>query len=42
MRAMASSSRVAENKEQVALKVEQLRRSRPLGSGGKEQPSKSV
>ena len=42
MRAMASSSRVAENKEQVALKVEQLRSSRPLGSGGKEQPSKSV
>jgi hypothetical protein len=33
---------VTENKEQVALKVEQLRGSQPSGSGGKEQPSKSV
>jgi hypothetical protein len=41
MRAMASN-RVAENKEQVAPKVEQLRGSQPSGSGGKEQPSKSV
>jgi hypothetical protein len=41
MRAMASS-RVAENKEQVAPKVEQLRGNQPSGSGGKDQPSKSV
>jgi hypothetical protein len=41
MRAM-ESNRVTENKEQVALKVEQLRGSQPSGSGGKEQPSKSV
>jgi hypothetical protein len=41
MRAV-ESSRVAENREQVALKVEQLRGSQPSGSGGKEKPSKSV
>jgi hypothetical protein len=35
MRAMASN-RVTEDKEQVAPKVEQLRGSQPLGSGGKE------
>jgi hypothetical protein len=33
---------VAENREREALKVEQLRGSQPSGSGGKEQPSKSV
>jgi hypothetical protein len=37
-----SSSIVTENREQVAPKVEQLRGSQPSGSGGKEQPSKSV
>jgi hypothetical protein len=42
MRAMASSSRVTEDKEQRAPKVEQLRGSQPSGSSGKEQPSKSV
>jgi hypothetical protein len=36
------ASKVTENEEQVALKVEQLRGSQPSGSGGKEQPSKSV
>jgi hypothetical protein len=41
LRAMASN-KVAENKEQVASKVEQLKGSQPSGSGGKEQPSKSV
>jgi hypothetical protein len=41
MQTMASS-KVAENKEQVALKVEQLSGSHPLGSSGKEQPSKFV
>jgi hypothetical protein len=33
---------VAENKKQVALKVEQLKGSQPSGSSAKEQPSKSV
>ena len=42
MQAIASSSRVTEDKENRAPKVEQLRGSQPLGSGGKEQPSKSV
>jgi hypothetical protein len=32
---------VIENREQVAPKVEKLIRSRPSGSGGKEQPYKS-
>jgi hypothetical protein len=41
IRAM-ESSRVAENREKVALKFEQLRGSQPLGSGGKEKPSKSI
>jgi hypothetical protein len=41
MCAMARN-RVAENKEQVASKVEQLRGSQPLGLCGKEQPSKFV
>jgi hypothetical protein len=41
MRAM-ESNRVAENKEAVAPKVEQLRGSQPSGLGGKEHPSKSV
>jgi hypothetical protein len=36
------ASRVTKNEEQVAPKVEQLRGSQPSGSGGKEQPSKSV
>jgi hypothetical protein len=35
MRAIASN-RVVENKKQAALKVEQLRGSRPSGSGVKE------
>jgi hypothetical protein len=30
------------NREQVALKVEQLRGSQPSGSVGKEKPSKSI
>jgi hypothetical protein len=42
MRAMASNNRVTKDKEQGALKVEQLRGSQPSGSSGKEQPSKSV
>jgi hypothetical protein len=33
---------VTENKEQTALKVKQLRGSQPLGSCGKEQPSRYV
>jgi hypothetical protein len=37
-----ASSRVAKNKEQVAPNVEQLRGSQRSGSGGKDQPSKSV
>jgi hypothetical protein len=41
MRAMESST-LAENKEQVSLKVEKLRGSQPSGSGGKEKPSKSI
>jgi hypothetical protein len=41
MRAMASS-RVIENKKQVAPKVEKLKGSQPSGLSGKEQPSKSV
>jgi hypothetical protein len=42
MQAMASNSKVAKNKEQVALKVKHLRGSLPSSSGGMEQPSKSV
>jgi hypothetical protein len=34
------SSRVAENREKVSLKVEYLRGSHPSSSGGKEKPSK--
>jgi hypothetical protein len=41
IRAMESST-LAENKEQVSLKVKKLRGSQPSGSGGKEKPSKSV
>jgi hypothetical protein len=41
MRVMERST-VAENKEQVAPNIEQLRASQPLGSGRKEQPSNSV
>jgi hypothetical protein len=41
MRAMARR-KVAENKEQVAPKVEQLRGRQPSNSGGKEKPSKFV
>jgi hypothetical protein len=41
MRAM-DRNRVAENKEQVAPKVENLRGSQPSGSSGKEKPSKSI
>jgi hypothetical protein len=41
MQAIASS-RVAENKEQVVLKLEKLRGIQPSSSGGKEQPSKFV
>jgi hypothetical protein len=37
-----SSRMVKENKEQVALKVEQLRGSQISTSGGKEHPSKSI
>jgi len=37
-----ASNKVAKDKEQVVPKVEQLERSQTLGSGGKEQPSKSV
>jgi hypothetical protein len=37
-----SRSIVTENREQVDPKVEQLRGSHPLGSGGKDKPSKSV
>jgi hypothetical protein len=36
------SCRVRENKEQVALKVEHSKGSYPLGSDGKEKPSKSL
>jgi hypothetical protein len=36
------SSRVVENKERLAPKVEQLRGSQPSGSGGKEQSSKYI
>jgi hypothetical protein len=36
------SNYVAENKEQVALKVEQLRGNQSLGLGEKDQPSKFV
>ena len=39
IRALARN-KVTENKEKVALKVEQLRGSYPLGLGGKEHPSK--
>jgi hypothetical protein len=42
MRAMESSSRVTKDKEQVASKVEQIKGSHPLGSGGKDQPSNSI
>jgi hypothetical protein len=42
MRAMTNKSRVIVDREQVAPKVEQLRGSQPLGSGGKGQPCKSV
>jgi hypothetical protein len=41
MRAMASN-KVTEDKEQVAPKVENLRRSQPSGLGGKDQPSNFV
>ena len=37
-----TSKKVIEDKEQVAPKVEHLRGSQLSGSGGKEQPSKSV
>ena len=42
MKVVERSSRVIEDKEQVAPKVEQRKGSRPSGSGGKKHPSKSV
>jgi hypothetical protein len=41
MRAIANNT-MTKSMEQVAPKVEQLRGSQPLGSSGKEQPSKTI